>query len=191
MTQPARAPLPPVRRSVVVPWAPEQAFRRFTIEIASWWPLRSHSVGGDRAETVVFEDRIGGRIYERNRDGQDSTWGTVSAWDPPRRVAFTWHPGRPTDTAQRIEVRFLPEGTGTRLELTHDDWERYGAMAHRVRRGYSVGWAYVLRLWAGRRSSPLVWGMDGLMWALGPLQRRMARRAEAAAERAAEAGEAL
>jgi hypothetical protein len=181
----ARDPLPPVRKSILVPWTPEASFRRFTAEIAAWWPLRSHSVGGDRAESVVFEDRVGGRIYERIRGGEESTWGTVTGWEPPGCVAFTWHPGHPPERAQQIEVRFTPEGTGTRLELVHEGWERFGAMAARVRRGYGVGWAYVLRLWAGRRGSPLVWGIDGLMWALGPLHRRFARRAEAAAERAA------
>ena len=115
------------------------------------------------------------------------TWGTVTAWEPPRRVAFTWHPGQPAERAQQIDVRFTPEGTGTRLELVHEGWESSGTMAARVRRGYGVGWAYVLRLWAGRRSSIVVWGMDGLLWALGPLQRRFARRVEAAAEHAATA----
>jgi uncharacterized protein YndB with AHSA1/START domain len=170
-----------------VPWSSEEAFRRFTDGIASWWPLRTHSVGGGKAETVVFEGRVGGRIYERIRGGEESTWGTVTAWDPPRRVAFTWHPGRPTESAQDIEVRFLTEEKATRLELTHTGWERFGAMASRARRGYSLGWAYVLRVWAGRRSSPLVWGMDALLWVLGPLQRRAARRAEAVAARTVKA----
>ncbi len=185
MTTRTPASRSPLRRSIVVPWTPDHAFRRFTAEIASWWPLRSHSVGGDQAQTVVFENRVGGRIFERSRSGEESTWGTVLAWEPPGRVAFTWHPGRSMDTAQEIEVRFLPEGPGTRLELTHRNWERFGAMAGRARRGYALGWAYVLQLWAGRRSSPLVLGMDGLLWALGPLQRRLARRAEAALERTA------
>jgi uncharacterized protein YndB with AHSA1/START domain len=180
MTTPARAPLPPVRKSLHVPWTPEASFTRFTADIAAWWPLRSHSVGGDRAETVVFEPRTGG-IYERIRGGEESTWGTVTAWEPPIRVAFTWHPGRPPASAQRVEVRFTPEGTGTRLELVHEGWETFGTMAARVRRGYGVGWAYVLRLWADRRSSVVVWGMDAVPWLLSPLQRRFARRAEAAA----------
>jgi uncharacterized protein YndB with AHSA1/START domain len=171
--------LAPVRRTLRVGWKPEEAFRRFTSGIADWWPLRSHSVSGDRAETVVFEERAGGRIYERSRTGEESTWGTVVAWEPPHRVSFTWHPGRDPKKPSDIEVRFVPEGTGSRLELVHSGWESFGPMAAKARRGYGLGWAYVLRIWADRRSSPMVLAMDALLWALAPLQRRMQRKAEA------------
>lgn len=174
-----RPPLSPVRRSIRVDWPPEAAFRRFTAEIASWWPLRSHSVGRDRAETVVFEGRAGGRIYERIRGGEECIWGTVTAWDPPRRVAFTWHPGLTPDTAGDVELRFLPDGAGTRLELTHSGWEKLGPIAAKARKGYNVGWVYVLNLWAGRRSSLFVRGMDVLTWALAPFQKRAAAKMQA------------
>jgi uncharacterized protein YndB with AHSA1/START domain len=171
--------LPPVQRSIRVAWPPETAFRRFTAEMAAWWPLRTHSVGQERAETVVFEGRPGGRIFERIRGGEESTWGTVTAWDPPRRVAFTWHPGLTPQTAGDIELRFLPDGSGTRLELTHTGWERLGPIAAKVRRGYGIGWVYVLKHWAGQRSSLVVRTMDALSWALGPLQKRAAARMQA------------
>ena len=178
-----RAPkvLPPIRKCIVVPWTAEAAFRRFTEEIGSWWPTRSHSVGGRDTETVVFEGRVGGRIYERIRGGTDSTWGTVTAWEPPTRVAFTWHPGSKPDMAQSIEVRFLaagPDGAHTRLELTHSGWERFGALASRVRGGYSIGWGYVLRFWAGRQRGIVVRGIDALTWLLTPVRKLMERRME-------------
>jgi uncharacterized protein YndB with AHSA1/START domain len=169
-------PIPPLKRSIVVAWPPEASFRRFTDGIATWWPLETHSVGQARAETVVFEGRVGGRIVEKVSGGQDCTWGTITAWDPPRRVAFTWHPGQAPDSSQDVEVTFSPEGSGTRLELVHTGWERLGKMARRARRAYPLGWTYVLRLWADRRNTPLVWAIDALMWALGPLQRRAARK---------------
>lgn len=182
---PAAPSLPPVRRSITVPWTPEAAFRRFTDEIATWWPLATHSVAQERAETVRFESRVGGRICERASGGEEHVWGTITAWEPPRRVAFTWHPGRDPETAQTIEVRFAPLGSGTRLELTHAGWEALGEEAKGARRGYALGWAYVLRLWAGRSSSALVVTIDLLTWALGPLLRRRARRAAALAAGAA------
>jgi uncharacterized protein YndB with AHSA1/START domain len=169
----------PLRKAITVPWSPEAAFRRFTSEIARWWPLRTHSVGKERAETVVFGSAVGERIVERIRGGGESTWGTITAWQPPHRVAFTWHPGRSPDTAQEVELRFVPDGAGTRLELTHAGWERLGALAAKARRGYPIGWAYVLRLWAGRRRGPFVWGLEMLIWLLRPLTRRAARRHQA------------
>jgi uncharacterized protein YndB with AHSA1/START domain len=173
------ATLPPVRKAVRVGFKPEEAFRRFTSGIAAWWPLRSHSVAGDKAETVIFEEKLGGRIYERARNGEESTWGMVTAWEPPHRVAFTWHPGRDPRRPSDIEIRFFPDGDGARLELAHSGWESFGPIATRARRGYALGWGYVLRLWAGRRWSPTVLAMDVLTWLLTPLQRRLAKKAEA------------
>jgi hypothetical protein len=79
------ATLTPLRKSITVPWTREAAFRRFTEQISEWWPLTTHSVGGKRAERVVFEERVGGRIYEVVRGGEEHTWGTVTRWEPPAR----------------------------------------------------------------------------------------------------------
>lgn len=173
--------LSPIHKSVTVPWNQRRAFDRFTQEIASWWPLRTHSLGLDRADTVVFEGRPGGQIRETIAGGTESVWGTVLEWHPPERVAFTWHPGKPAGTAQRVELRFVPTGSGTRVELTHSGWEALGPLAKVARRGYPLGWMYVLRLYADRRHSPIVLLMDFLQKALGPLLKRRFEKLEARA----------
>ena len=146
------AVFPPIRKSVRVSAPPEKAFHRFTAEMASWWPLASHSVGQRDAETIDMEGREGGRIVERIRGGRECVWGTITAWEPPRRVAFTWHPGDDPARAQDVEVRFTAEGTAaTRVELEHSGFERLGALARRAHRGYPLGWAYVLGRYAGKR----------------------------------------
>ena len=155
--------IPPLHRSITVPWAQDVAFRRFTDQMAQWWPLHSHSVGGARAERVVFEGRVGGRIYEVDQGGEEHTWGAVTGFDPPTRVEFTWHPGMAPETSQQIEVRFLAAEGGTRVELTHTGWERLGDLARKARKGYPIGWTYVLLLYAGRKSSPLVFVLDAIM----------------------------
>lgn len=133
-----------LRKSVEVGAPPERAFHLFTEGMATWWPLRSHSVGEERAETVVLEPGIGGRIVERTLDGDEHVWGTVTAWEPPGRVAFTWHPGRTPETAQDVEVRFEPSGTGTRVELVHTGWERLGEAAPAQLENYDGGWDFVV-----------------------------------------------
>jgi uncharacterized protein YndB with AHSA1/START domain len=168
---------PPLRKTITVPWDPERAFRRFTAETSAWWPLATHSVGQDKAEAVVLEGRVGGRILEKIRGCDDSVWGTITAWEPPRRLAFTWHPGGTPAQATRVDVSFEPAEGGTRLVLVHSDWEKLGPLAKLARRGYPLGWAYVLRLWAGRRHSPLVLGLQALQAVMRPLQRRAAERA--------------
>jgi uncharacterized protein YndB with AHSA1/START domain len=175
---PARRDAPvvytPVIKIVTVRANQSRAFSRFTSGIATWWPLPSHSVGGVNAETVVMDDHVGGRIVERIRGGAESVWGTITAWDPPYRVAFTWHPGDPPEKATNVEVRFVAiDSDRTRVELEHVGFERLGAMARKARRGYPIGWAYVLGLYAERRG-PFMFAVTGLTTALMWIARRRA-----------------
>ena len=171
----------PVRKIVSVKATPERAFRRFTAEIARWWPLASHSVGEANAETVTMDDRVGGRIVERIRGGKEAVWGTITAWDPPHRVAFTWHPGDEPARAQDVDVRFVQVGDWTRVELEHSGFERLGADARKARKGYPIGWAYVLGLYAERRG-PFMMLMGGLTRILVAKQARAERRKREVAE---------
>jgi uncharacterized protein YndB with AHSA1/START domain len=139
----------PVRKRIAVQAPPERAFAIFTEGIAGWWPLGTHSVGAERddvsAETVVFEGRVGGRLFERLTDGAEVDWGEVVVWEPPHRVVLTWHPGyADSSVASEIEVRFHAEGGGTRLDFEHRGWERLGERAQRTRDGYESGWDITL-----------------------------------------------
>lgn len=136
--------IPPVIKSIQVDLPPEAAFRLFTEGIAGWWPLRSHSVGEDQAVSCTFESRIGGRIYETLQDGRQEDWGVVTVWEPPRQVAFTWHPGSDPAAATQVEVVFRAAGSGTQVELTHRNWEVLGDRGPRVRQNYDGGWEIVL-----------------------------------------------
>jgi len=86
--------LPPIERTITVAWEPAAAFDRFTLQFADWWPSKSHSIGGERVARIVFEPRAGGSIYEEHQDGRRFAWGRVTAFEPPHRVAFIWHPSR-------------------------------------------------------------------------------------------------
>ncbi len=74
-TKPA---LPPVRHSVRVALAPDEAFDLFTRQIARWWPFRGHSCYGDDAADVLFEPRVGGAVTEVARDGERMPWGRIT-----------------------------------------------------------------------------------------------------------------
>ena len=134
----------PVRKSIEVACGPADAFRLFTDEIDSWWPLATHSVGAADAVSCHFEGRDGGRIYETLADGTIHLWGTITAWEPSARVVFSWHPGRDATTAQEVELRFIGISSGTRIELEHRGWEILGDRAAEVRAGYETGWVPVL-----------------------------------------------
>ncbi|MFE7408458.1 SRPBCC domain-containing protein [Isoptericola sp. NPDC057559] len=138
-----------LRRSVTVTPGPEDAFRLFTAGLGEWWPLATHSVGREGSRGVVLEPGVGGRLVETLPDGGAAVWGTVTAWDPPRRVAFTWHPGTPEAEATQVEVTFRPDGSGTVVELAHSGWARR-ADGDRARVSYGSGWRLVLGAFAER-----------------------------------------
>jgi len=146
----------PIRRSISVSWSPEKAFHRFTADFAKWWPRYSNSIGGKRVKQVVFEARVGGRIYEEHHDGTRFAWGIITVLEPPRRVAFTFHAARAESDAQEVEVSFVSEGTGTRLELVSRGWENMSRDAKRARGGYRLTWGVALDTYAGRVSAPLL-----------------------------------
>jgi hypothetical protein len=80
-----------------------------------------------RAEAVVLQGGVGGRIYERTADGTEHDWGEVIVWQPPARLAYLWYLGRDRADATEVEIRFLARGTGaTRVEIEHRGWERLG-----------------------------------------------------------------
>ncbi len=173
------AALPPIVKVITVGAPPDRAFGRFTKDIATWWPLRSHSVGEADAETVRLEGHVGGRIVERTRSGAEFVWGTIAVWEPPHRLAFSWHPGDDPARATHVEVRFTASGTRTRVELRHSGFERLGPKGSRIRRLYPLGWAYVLGLYAERRG-PFIAGLKALTSALMAVRAWRERRAGAA-----------
>ena len=126
-----------VRKSVRVQAPVERAFTVFVEQMESWWPA-THHIGKTPFEAIFVEPRVGGRWYERNAEGSLCDWGTVLAWDPPHRVAFSWHVGPGHDSpdwtfdsdmakASQVEVRFSPDGpAATLVELEHSKLERHG-----------------------------------------------------------------
>ena len=129
----------PIRKSVTVPLPVEKAFRLFTEGITGWWPFATHSIGGEGVE-AVWEEREGGRLYERHADGSEHDWGAIVAWQPPTRLALEWRVD-PQSPGTEVEVRFRPEGDGTRVDLEHRGWEKCGPGE---RASYDGGWDHVL-----------------------------------------------
>lgn len=134
----------PITKTVTVSCDVDTAFRVFTDEIGTWWPTETHSVHKREARELVFEGRQGGELYEVTRSGEKAHWAWVTAWEPPARLVLTWHVNLDRAAPTEIEVRFAPEGKGTRVELEHRHWERLGAEGQEARDGYQSGWDPVL-----------------------------------------------
>ena len=153
MNEQSTSSIEAVRKSVIVPASPDRAFEIFTASFGDWWPLATHSVGADQAASVTFPIGIGGIILETLADGTTTAWGTITGWEPPDRVAFSWHAGTPEAEAGLVEVVFTPSGSGSTLvELTHTGWENRpdGPSA---RAGYETGWDPVIEQYARAASA--------------------------------------
>jgi DNA-binding transcriptional ArsR family regulator len=136
--------LEPVVKIVTVPGEPRVVFELFTTRMGEWWPLNTHSIGGDDAVDARIEPEVGGRIYEVTRQGQEHDWGRVSSWEPGSRVAFDWNPGLPVAQSTHVEITFHQTAEGTEVTLVHDGWEARGDEATRMRAEYDTGWDHVL-----------------------------------------------
>jgi hypothetical protein len=77
--------LAPVKKTITVEASIKTAFDTFTGQIGDWWPASTHTVFGKTMEAVVFDERVGGRVYERAKDGEEADWADVIVCEPPHR----------------------------------------------------------------------------------------------------------
>ena len=141
----------PIRRSVTVRCDQERAFRVFTEEIGTWWPVETHSRAVSdfededlKVERVEFQTFVGGQVLEHISNGQTLPWGEVRAWDPPTSFALAWKPTFSERPPTVVEVHFTPRGQDTLVELEHRDWGRLGEEVQVLRADYAEGWILTL-----------------------------------------------
>jgi uncharacterized protein YndB with AHSA1/START domain len=137
----------PIRKRVRVDRTQQDAFELFTEHIGEWWPTETFSRTADeqygdgvKVERVVFEPRIGGRLYEVTSEGVEGVWAEVVAYEPPTRILLAWKPNDRPEPPTEVEVRFEPEGDGTIVTLEHRGWDKLGARAAEAREGHDGGW---------------------------------------------------
>jgi uncharacterized protein YndB with AHSA1/START domain len=139
-----------VRKTVTVDCVVEEAFRVFTAAASTWWPVDSHSIHGSAVKEIVFEGHEGGEVYELSADGEKGHWATVVTWEPPSRLVLAWNILEREAVPTELEVRFVPEGESTRVELEHRGWEAVAEEAAAKRESYETGWDHVLGVYADR-----------------------------------------
>lgn len=145
-----RIAVAPVRKSIRVAAPPGRAFEVFARRFDSWWP-KDHRIGTTAMKEAVLEPRAGGRWYEKGEDGSECDWGRVLAWEPPHRLLLSWQINSrfvPDDTIDsEVEVLFLADGTGTRVDLEHRICAE-DARALRDAVDSPRGWGAILRVYA-------------------------------------------
>jgi uncharacterized protein YndB with AHSA1/START domain len=141
-----------IRKSINVARSPEIAFRVFTAEIGKWWPLKEgFSFGRERAQDLIIEGRVGGRFFERFTDGTEFEVGRVTTFQPPHLVSLTWKAPE-WEGLTEIEIRFVADGGGTRVEIEHRGWEQ-GPILEKTVKSYDGGWDIILAKYASRAAS--------------------------------------
>ena len=153
MTQAATAV---VRRQIVVAAPIERAFAVFTERFGDFKPPE-HNLLRVPIKQTVFEPRVGGHIYDKGDDGSECRWARILAFDPPRRVVFSWDIGpewtieTEPENASEVEVTFIAETPNrTRVELEHRHIDRHGPGWRAVRDGIAKeqGWPLYLQRYA-------------------------------------------
>ncbi|MDB5027694.1 MAG: hypothetical protein JWO66_1383 [Candidatus Eremiobacteraeota bacterium] len=148
-----------VQRSIAVEAPQARAFDVF-VNMTSWWPLDTHTIGEAPARASIVEPHAGGRWYGIDKNGDEHGIGHVLAYEPPDRLVLTWEishdwqydPSLKTE----VEVRFFPESpTRTRVELEHRGLEAYGERAEAQRELYEgdQAWSYLMQLYAKAAAS--------------------------------------
>ena len=148
----------PVRKTVVVQTTPEEAFEVFTARIDRWWP-KTHGIGAAPIRETIIEPFVGGRWYTKCEDGNEVVVGHVRVWQPAERfvvgweINARWKPDARVSLSSEVEVRFLSEGSGTRVELEHRNFERMGAVdGETMRNNVNGGWPTLLEMFAAEAS---------------------------------------
>ena len=121
-----------VRKQILVPAPIESAFAVFTDRFGAFKPPEHNLLAAPISETV-FEPIVGGHIIDRAVDGSECRWARILAYDPPKRVVFSWDIGpqwqieTDPELTSEVEVRFFAETAGTtRVELEHRHIDRHG-----------------------------------------------------------------
>jgi uncharacterized protein YndB with AHSA1/START domain len=138
-----------IRKTVTVDCSVEEAFRVFTADALSWWPVETHSIH-ESVDEIVFEPEVGGAVYEIGTNGERGHWATVLEWEPPNKLVLAWNILEREGDVTEVEVRFIPENGSTRVELEHRGWENVAVEGPRKRANYETGWDTVLARYAER-----------------------------------------
>jgi hypothetical protein len=145
-----------IRKQIIVQAPIDRAFEVFTERFGDFKPPEHNLLAAPIAETVV-EPIVGGNIIDRALDGSECRWARILAYDPPRRLVFSWDIGpswqieTDPNLTSEVEVRFFTETSNTtRVELEHRHIDRHGPGWQAVSDGIDgdQGWPLYLARYA-------------------------------------------
>jgi uncharacterized protein YndB with AHSA1/START domain len=117
----------------------DRVWRAITEETKAWWP-KEMLVGGPDSQ-LVFEVRLGGRLYEQWGQGAGLTWYTVIAIDPKSTLDLAGHvtPRFGGPAISQLHIELADTASGTRISITDGVLGRDRRdTGHRVTEGWSL-----------------------------------------------------
>jgi uncharacterized protein YndB with AHSA1/START domain len=125
-----------VVRTIEIDAPRERVFSLFTTpaDLVRWWP-----------DAASFDAREGGEV-RLEFDGRGVVRGTITRFDPPRALGFTWVRDVAPDVVTHVDVELTELGDGgTRVELRHTGWENVPeGEAAEWRAVHEAGWSHFL-----------------------------------------------
>ncbi len=127
----------PVTAAIDLPCSPDDAMGLFVRRFTHWWP-REYTWSQEALERIFIDVETTGLCTEIGPNGFRCDWGAVLAREPGKRLVFAWQisprrePIPDPAKAGRVELVFEARNEsetafgGTRLTLTHRDFDRYG-----------------------------------------------------------------
>jgi uncharacterized protein YndB with AHSA1/START domain len=120
----------PIVRTVEIGTTPERLFPLLVEpdSLVRWWP-----------DVAELEPHLGGRVRMTFRGGESVVTGTVTRFEPPRALGFTWVRAETPGVTTQVDFTVVPVAEDRcRVEVVHSGWEA----APELRPLHDAGWAH-------------------------------------------------
>lgn len=135
-TKAVRTSTSPITHEYNLQCSAEDAFTTYTRRIGEWWDPR-YTANAETIEVVTIEPRVGGRVYATHRDTGDDDWGTITVWEPGRKLVHTFTLAQDPMHPSEVAVEFVSgKGTaratpGCKVRFAHGGWTKESADARK------------------------------------------------------------
>jgi catechol 2,3-dioxygenase-like lactoylglutathione lyase family enzyme len=120
----------PIELSYQLDCTQEEAFDAFTGRISQWWHP-AYAPEGWRSTRIRGE--VGAHVTMELQNLATFSWGTVTAWEPPRHYAQTFTLAQDPEHPSTLDAWFSPgDNGGCQMRFAHGGWTA-GNLAGRAR----------------------------------------------------------
>lgn len=116
-----------------------QVFDALTNQVSAWWG--APYLITDAPQAIIFEPKVGGRLYESSVNGEGALWATVTAIKANEWLELTGPIGMSGAVHSVVSFILEPGDKATRLKLSH---RAIGELSEETQANYGAGWQDLL-----------------------------------------------